>query len=136
MAPPAEMVVPAVIPFVAASVSPETAHLPAEWENRLLRIASPMFHFGMLLALGGHVGGLLIPEGWTEKVGISESAYHLMAVTLGAFAAPPGHWAEQSPRDEIRPTFSSDGDKLIITQDAREGLAAFNEKRKPTWTGR
>lgn len=56
------------------------------YENRLLRIASPMFHVGLLLALGGHVGGLLIPEGWTEKVGISESAYHLMAVTLGAFA--------------------------------------------------
>jgi 1,4-dihydroxy-2-naphthoyl-CoA synthase len=25
---------------------------------------------------------------------------------------------------------------LAMTEDAREGLAAFNEKRKPTWTGR
>lgn len=56
------------------------------YENRLLRIASPMFHVGLLLALGGHIGGLLIPESWTEKAGISESAYHLMAVSLGAFA--------------------------------------------------
>jgi nitrate reductase gamma subunit len=56
------------------------------YENRLLRIASPMFHFGLLMAFGGHVGGLLIPAGWTERVGITESAYHLMAVTLGAFA--------------------------------------------------
>jgi enoyl-CoA hydratase/carnithine racemase len=25
---------------------------------------------------------------------------------------------------------------LAMTEDAREGLAAFNEKRKPVWTGR
>ena len=25
---------------------------------------------------------------------------------------------------------------LAMTEDAREGLAAFNEKRKPTWPGR
>jgi methylglutaconyl-CoA hydratase len=26
--------------------------------------------------------------------------------------------------------------QLALTEDAKEGLAAFNEKRKPTWTGR
>jgi enoyl-CoA hydratase/carnithine racemase len=25
---------------------------------------------------------------------------------------------------------------LALTEDAREGLAAFNERRKPEWTGR
>jgi enoyl-CoA hydratase/carnithine racemase len=25
---------------------------------------------------------------------------------------------------------------LAMTEDAREGLASFNEKRRPTWTGR
>ena len=25
---------------------------------------------------------------------------------------------------------------LAMSEDAREGLAAFNEKRKPVWTGR
>ena len=25
---------------------------------------------------------------------------------------------------------------LAMTEDAKEGLASFNEKRKPVWTGR
>jgi 1,4-dihydroxy-2-naphthoyl-CoA synthase len=25
---------------------------------------------------------------------------------------------------------------LAMTEDAKEGLAAFNERRKPVWTGR
>src|SRR5262245_8456773 len=45
-----------------------------------------MFHFGVLLVLLGHVGGLLVPKAWTEAVGISEHAYHLMAVFLGTIA--------------------------------------------------
>ena len=32
------------------------------YESRLLRIASPMFHFGILVVVFGHVIGLLIPE--------------------------------------------------------------------------
>ena len=32
------------------------------YENRLLRIGSPLFHFGMLGVVGGHVIGLLVPE--------------------------------------------------------------------------
>lgn len=56
------------------------------YENRLLRLGSPLFHFGILFVLGGHVMGLGIPKSWTEAVGISESAYHFMAVSLGAVA--------------------------------------------------
>lgn len=56
------------------------------YENRLLSIASPMFHVGLLLALGGHVGGLLVPADFTERIGISEEAYHLVAVALGSIA--------------------------------------------------
>ena len=29
------------------------------YESRLLRIGSPMFHFGMLMVVGGHAMGLL-----------------------------------------------------------------------------
>ena len=42
------------------------------YENRLLRIGSPLFHFGMLGVIGGHVIGLLVPEAWTVALGISE----------------------------------------------------------------
>jgi nitrate reductase gamma subunit len=36
------------------------------YENRLLRLGSPLFHFGMLGVVGGHFVGLLVPEGWTD----------------------------------------------------------------------
>jgi nitrate reductase gamma subunit len=53
------------------------------YERRLLRLGSPLFHFGILVVLLGHVGGLLIPESWTDAIGISETAYHAGALTLG-----------------------------------------------------
>ena len=56
------------------------------YESRLLRLGSPLFHFGLLGVFGGHVVGLLIPESWTSVVGISEWVYHLMAVTMGSLA--------------------------------------------------
>lgn len=56
------------------------------YERRLLRLGSPLFHFGILLVVLGHVGGLLIPESWTNAVGISETAYHAAAATLGTAA--------------------------------------------------
>lgn len=56
------------------------------YESRLLRIGSPMFHFGILVVIVGHVVGLLIPESWTAAVGLSEHAYHVQAVILGTIA--------------------------------------------------
>lgn len=53
------------------------------YENRLLRIGSPLFHGGILLALFGHIGGLVIPASVTEKLGITEHMYHLVAVISG-----------------------------------------------------
>ncbi len=57
------------------------------YETKLLRIGSPLFHVGILLALGGHVLGLLIPAGWTETIGVSEHMYHVAAVGFGVIAA-------------------------------------------------
>ncbi len=56
------------------------------YESRLLRIGSPMFHFGLLFVLGGHLLGLVIPKSWTEAIGISQHVYHLIAISLGAVA--------------------------------------------------
>ncbi|BBX31172.1 respiratory nitrate reductase subunit gamma [Mycolicibacterium mageritense DSM 44476 = CIP 104973] len=55
------------------------------YESRLLRIASPMFHFGMLVVIIGHVVGLLIPESWMDMI-MSDHVYHLQAVVLGGIA--------------------------------------------------
>ena len=57
------------------------------YENRLLRIASPAFHLGILFVLVGHVVGLLIPAGWLYAIGISEEIYHVGATVLGTAAA-------------------------------------------------
>ncbi len=56
------------------------------YESRLLRIASPMFHVGILVVVFGHIIGLVIPASWTEALGLSEHAYHLQAVLLGSIA--------------------------------------------------
>ncbi|MDD7927759.1 respiratory nitrate reductase subunit gamma [Actinomycetospora chibensis] len=56
------------------------------YERRLLRWGSPLFHFGILVVLLGHVMGLLIPESWTTALGISDDAYHVVAVALGTVA--------------------------------------------------
>ena len=56
------------------------------YENKLLRIGSPLFHFGMLGVVGGHIIGLLVPQSWTDAVGISHEAYHVVAVTGGLLA--------------------------------------------------
>lgn len=56
------------------------------YERRLIRIASPIFHIGLLAVLIGHVVGLLIPEQWTEAARVSEETYHLMAVGIGLVA--------------------------------------------------
>jgi len=56
------------------------------YEHRLLRWGSPLFHFGILFVIAGHIGGLLIPEGWTKAAGITETEYHAAAASLGIVA--------------------------------------------------
>ena len=55
-------------------------------ESRVLKYASTIFHLGVLAAIGGHVLGILIPKSWTEALGLSDSAYHVIAV-IGGIAA-------------------------------------------------
>jgi nitrate reductase gamma subunit len=56
------------------------------YEASILRWGSPLFHFGILLVLIGHFGGLVVPKSWTDAIGVSDHTYHLMAVFLGTVA--------------------------------------------------
>ena len=55
------------------------------YESKLLRIASPLFHYALFGVLGGHLVGLLIPEAWTNLV-ISNDTYHAVALYVGGLA--------------------------------------------------
>jgi respiratory nitrate reductase gamma subunit len=56
-------------------------------DRSVLGWASPLFHYGALAAIGGHVIGLCIPESVTESLGISESFYRYFAGIAGGLAA-------------------------------------------------
>jgi nitrate reductase gamma subunit len=52
------------------------------YESKLLRIASPLFHYSLFGVLGGHLVGLFIPKAWTDLV-VSQEAYHAVALWIG-----------------------------------------------------
>lgn len=56
------------------------------YESRLLRIGSPLFHFGILAVVAGHFFGLVIPKSWTDAVGMSQDFYHFNALFVGGIA--------------------------------------------------
>lgn len=56
------------------------------YEGRLLRFAGPLFHIGLFAVIGGHVVGLLIPQSFTETVGITQEMYHFGAIYMGGAA--------------------------------------------------
>lgn len=57
------------------------------YENALLRWGSPMFHFGILMVIAGHVVGLFIPREWLYAIGVTQEMYHFGATALGTAAA-------------------------------------------------
>ena len=60
-----------------------TTHTSQLLESRLLRLGSPLFHLGAFGVIAGHAMGLLVPASLTEKIGVSEHAYHATAVWGG-----------------------------------------------------
>ena len=56
------------------------------YESKLLNIASPAFHYGILFVLAGHLVGLFVPASWTDAVGVSEHTYHLFSLYGGTAA--------------------------------------------------
>ncbi|MER5794446.1 respiratory nitrate reductase subunit gamma [Streptomyces sp. NPDC001980] len=56
------------------------------YESRLLDIASPVFHYGILFVLAGHLVGLFVPASWTRSLGVGEHTYHLFSLYGGTLA--------------------------------------------------
>lgn len=56
-------------------------------ERKLLMVGSILFHVGILAAIAGHLLGILVPRSATEAVGISDDAYHWLAVAGGLSAS-------------------------------------------------
>ncbi len=63
-----------------------TTRSSQSYETRIMRIASPLFHFGVLAVIAGHFLGLLVPERWTEAMGVKESTYHWMTMPMSLTA--------------------------------------------------
>jgi nitrate reductase gamma subunit len=63
-----------------------TTRSSQSYESRLLRLGNPLFHFGLLAVLGGHVLGIAVPASWTAAIGVTEHAYHLMSVSFGTLS--------------------------------------------------
>jgi nitrate reductase gamma subunit len=56
-------------------------------DRRILGWASPLFHYGALAAIGGHVIGMFVTVGITNAIGIPESFYRWFAGVAGGVAA-------------------------------------------------
>jgi len=55
-------------------------------EKRWLAWGSPLFHFGLLFVLAGHLMGLLIPASAMRVVGVTDEMYHVFALGAGILA--------------------------------------------------
>lgn len=64
-----------------------TTHSTQIYESKLLRLSSPLFHWGMVFVVIGHLMGLAIPKSFTQSVGISDEFYHIIATYPGSIAA-------------------------------------------------
>jgi len=64
-------------------------------ERRPLKWGGPVFHYGTFAAIAGHVIGILIPERWTQAIGIPETAYRWFSAGAGTLAAvlSPSGWS-------------------------------------------
>ncbi|MBP2630068.1 MAG: respiratory nitrate reductase, gamma subunit [Firmicutes bacterium] len=53
------------------------------FEKKQLRIGAPVFHFGLLMVLGGHIMGVLVPISIWDTFGVTEEMYHMNALMGG-----------------------------------------------------
>ncbi|MGC8583609.1 MAG: respiratory nitrate reductase subunit gamma [Thermoproteus sp.] len=55
-------------------------------ESRWLGVGSQLFHWGFLIVILGHVVGLLVSRSVDLALGVSDEAYHAVAMVLGGAA--------------------------------------------------
>jgi nitrate reductase gamma subunit len=56
------------------------------FEKRWLKIGSPLFHYGIIFAFGGHVMGIVIPKSFYALIGLPNEMYHIGAIIGGGIA--------------------------------------------------
>ena len=62
-------------------------------ESRMLRCGSLIFHIGILLSLGGHIVGLVLPPEALRAVGVSAQAHAQIAGWRACSSRPWCCWA-------------------------------------------
>jgi len=63
-----------------------TARSSQVHDSKLLNIASPAFHYGILFVLAGHLVGLFVPKSWTDPIGVGMHTYHVFSLYGGTAA--------------------------------------------------
>lgn len=56
------------------------------FEKKMLKVGSPLFHYGIIFAFVGHVMGMLIPRRVYLGFGVSDEIYHIFAIAGGGLA--------------------------------------------------
>jgi nitrate reductase gamma subunit len=85
-----------------------------------MRLASNLFHIGIIAVFFGHAVGLLTPHSWFQAVGVTDMQHQYLAITAGAifgglcFIGGAMLWLRRMFNRRISAT-SRGSDKLILT---------------------
>ena len=85
-----------------------------------MRVASNLFHVGVIAIFFGHAVGLLTPHHWFQAMGVSDMQHQYLAITAGAIFGGMGFiggamlWLRRMFNRRISAT-SRGSDKLILT---------------------
>ncbi len=85
-----------------------------------MRVASNLFHAGVIAIFFGHAVGLLTPHSWFQAMGVSDMQHQYLAISAGAVFGGAGFiggvmlWLRRMFNPRISAT-SRGSDKLILT---------------------
>ncbi len=88
-----------ILPYVSISILITASLLrgllvPYSWKTqsselisqRYMKIASNLFHVGVLLLFGGHCVGLLTPASWLSDIGLTPPVHQMVEIIMGGIA--------------------------------------------------